>query len=170
MSGATIDPKQAYKCSLPSGKDIALFFYDGPISGAVISGGLLTKGEDFAAGMMKAFSPTGQGPELVHIATDGETFGHHYRYADMALAFCLHDIESKGLAKITNYGEYLAKFEPQYEVQIFDNSSWSCAHGIERWRADCGCNSGGHAGWTQKWRASASRGHGLCAGCDSTAI
>jgi hypothetical protein len=70
----------------------------------------------------------------------------------MALAYALHHIESNDLAKITNYGEYLENHPPLFEVQIFENTSWSCAHGIERWKADCGCNSGMHPGWTQAWR------------------
>jgi len=69
------------------------------------------------------------------------------------LAYAMHFIESQGLAKLTNYGEYLEKHPPTHEVEIFENSSWSCVHGIERWRSDCGCNSGGHAGWNQGWRA-----------------
>jgi alpha-amylase/alpha-mannosidase (GH57 family) len=74
-------------------------------------------------------------------------------HGDMALAYCIHYIESRGLAKITNYGEFLEKFPPQYEAQIFENSSWSCVHGVERWRSNCGCNSGGRPGWNQSWRA-----------------
>jgi hypothetical protein len=140
-------------CELPSKKSIALFFYNGSISGGVSSGAFLHSGEDFANRMANAFTSTDSRPELTHLAVDGETFGHHHRYSDMALAYCLYYIESHNLARITNYGEFLARFAPQYEVQINENTSWSCAHGVERWRADCGCNSGGHPGWTQKWRA-----------------
>ena len=55
-------------------------------------------------------------------------------------------------AKLTNYGEFLEKHPPKHLVEIVENSSWSCVHGVERWRSDCGCNSGGHP-WNQQWRA-----------------
>jgi hypothetical protein len=88
----------------------------------------------------------------VNIATDGETYGHHHRFGEMALAYALQIIESHGLAKLTNYGEHLALYPPLHEVQIVENTSWSCSHGLERWRSDCGCNAGGGHGWTQQWR------------------
>ncbi len=69
----------------------------------------------------------------------------------MALSWALKLIERRGEAKLTNYGEFLKKFPPQYEAQIYEDTSWSCFHGIERWRSDCGCN-GGKIGWNQKWR------------------
>jgi hypothetical protein len=90
-------------------------------------------------------------PQLMHIATDGETYGHHHPHGDMALAYALSYIESKDLAKITNYGEFLEKHPPTHEVEIIQDTSWSCAHGIERWRSNCGCNSG-REGWNQNWR------------------
>ena len=93
-----------------------------------------------------------QRAQLVHVATDGESYGHHHRYGEMALSWALKQIERRGEAKLTNYGEFLSKFPPQYEAEIYENTSWSCFHGVERWRSDCGCN-GGKAGWNQKWRA-----------------
>ncbi|MCK7476328.1 MAG: DUF3536 domain-containing protein [Candidatus Moduliflexus flocculans] len=91
-------------------------------------------------------------PELVHIATDGETYGHHHRFGEMALAYALRYIEKNGLAEITVYGDYLERFPPADEVRIVEDSSWSCCHGIERWKSDCACSSGAHAGWSQAWR------------------
>ena len=152
VSGARIDPARAYLCRLPSGKKIALFFYDGPISQAVAFEKLLNRGEDFANRLLSGFSDARKWPQILHIATDGETYGHHHKYGDMALAYAIDYLKSKGLARLTNYGEYLEKFPPTHEVQIFENSSWSCVHGIERWRSNCGCNSGGHSGWNQEWR------------------
>jgi len=150
--GGKIDPSTCYRCPLPSGRTISLFFYDGPISQEVAFGKVLTSGDTFAQRLMGAFSDERNWPQLIHIATDGETYGHHHHYGDMALAFCLHFIESGNFATLTNYGEFLEKNPPFYEVQIFEHSSWSCAHGVERWRSDCGCNSGTHGGWHQKWR------------------
>jgi hypothetical protein len=107
---------------------------------------------NFAARLMSAFSDTDE-PQLVHTATDGETFGHHHRFGDMALAYCLHLIESEKKAVITVYGEYLEKHPPAHEVKILESTSWSCSHGVERWRGNCGCSTGMHPGWTQAWRA-----------------
>jgi hypothetical protein len=152
VGGARIDPTQAYVQTLPSGREINLFFYDGPISRAVAFEGLLSNGEKFAERLLSGFPAEREGAALMHIATDGETYGHHHRYGDMALAYALHHIESNNLAKLTNYGEFLEKFPPSCEVEIVENTSWSCAHGVGRWHSDCGCNSGGHDGWNQQWR------------------
>ena len=153
VSGARVDPKRAYQCNLPSGKKIALFFYDGPISQGIAFSDTLKSGENFAGRLMGAFDLTGGENQLMHIATDGETYGHHQKFADMALAYCLKYVKELPDVNITVYGEYLEKYPPQYEAQIIENTSWSCFHGVERWRKDCGCNSGGHPGWHQKWRA-----------------
>jgi alpha-amylase/alpha-mannosidase (GH57 family) len=154
VSNSRIDPTMAYRLVLASGRSINLFFYDGPISRALAFENLLENGESFAQRLLGAFSEdTRPWPELVHIATDGETYGHHKRYGEMALAYAINYIESNQLADVTNYGEYLERHPPTHEVQIFENSSWSCVHGVERWRSNCGCNSGGHPGWNQEWRA-----------------
>ena len=151
LDGAGIDPSDAYLLRLPSGNTIDIFFYDGSISNAVAFEGELASGEDFANRLLGGFSKGRDWPQLVHVATDGESYGHHHRYGDMALAYALHHLESQSLAKITNYGEYLERHPPAFEIEITENTSWSCAHGIERWRADCGCNSG-RRGWNQSWR------------------
>jgi hypothetical protein len=151
VSGAKIDPSRPYKFKAPCGKSIALFFYDGPISQAVAFEKLLNDGEAFAKRLTGAFSGGRTWSQLNHIATDGETYGHHHRHGEMALAYALDYIESKKLAKITNYGEFLEKNPPTHEAQIFENTSWSCVHGVERWRGNCGCNAGRH-GWNQDWR------------------
>ncbi len=147
-----IDTRRPYNCSLPSGKTISLFFYHGDIAQGVAFNGLLNNGQKFAKSLLDSFDSESSEPQLVHIATDGETYGHHHKHGDMALAFCLDFIDEHKHAKITNYAEYLTKVKTTYEVQIHENSSWSCVHGIERWRSDCGCNSGGKANWNQKWR------------------
>jgi alpha-amylase/alpha-mannosidase (GH57 family) len=147
-----VDPRMPYLCRLPSGRSITIFFYDGPISQGVAFEGLLMNGEFFAGRLMSAFTPTGPQNQLVHIATDGETYGHHHKFGDMALAFCLNVIETRKDAKLTIYGEFLEKFPPTHEAEIFEKSSWSCVHGIDRWGSDCGCSSGMNQGWKQTWR------------------
>jgi alpha-amylase/alpha-mannosidase (GH57 family) len=152
VTGAKIDPKVPYRLKLESGRSITLFFYDGPVSRAVAFEGLLSSGERFAERLMTIFDET-DGPRLAHIATDGETYGHHHLHGDMALSYALHHIEENKLARLTNYGEFLELYPPAHEVEILENTSWSCGHGVERWKSDCGCNSGGHPGWNQAWRA-----------------
>jgi alpha-amylase/alpha-mannosidase (GH57 family) len=152
VSGGRIDPTRPYLCKLPSGRQIVLFFYDGPISQAVAFEKLLGSGEHFANRLKSGFSDLRTWKQLLHIATDGESYGHHHKFGDMALAYALNYIEDKGIAKLTNYGEFLAENPPEYEVQIYENSSWSCIHGVERWRSNCGCNSGGYPSWNQEWR------------------
>jgi alpha-amylase/alpha-mannosidase (GH57 family) len=153
VEGAKIDPTRAYITKLPSGRTMNVFFYDGPISRAVAFEHLLSNGETFIQRLVSGFSDQRDWPQLMHIATDGETYGHHHPHGDMALAYALDYIESRGLARITNYGEYLEKFPATHEVHILENTSWSCVHGVERWRSDCGCNSGMKPGWRQHWRA-----------------
>ncbi|NSW85162.1 MAG: DUF3536 domain-containing protein [Syntrophobacteraceae bacterium] len=152
VQGGHVDPTMPYVCFLPSGRSIKLFFYDGPISRDVAFGGLLANGEAFAARLMGAFSDDRAWPQLVHVATDGETYGHHHPMGDMALAYCLELVEKNHPAAITIYSEFLEKHPPTHEVQIVEKSSWSCIHGIERWRENCGCSSGMHSGWSQGWR------------------
>ncbi|HTF17069.1 MAG TPA: DUF3536 domain-containing protein [Chryseolinea sp.] len=147
----SLDTKRAYNCVLPSGREIALFFYDGNIAQGVAFDGLLYDGNKFANRLMNAFDPDDEGPQLVHIATDGETYGHHHKHGDMALAFCVDYIGRQKDVTLTNYPEFLEKFPPTYEAIIHENSSWSCVHGVERWRANCGCNSG-KPDWHQLWR------------------
>ncbi len=146
-----IDSKQPYICQLPSGKNITLFFYDGERSQAVAFKGLLKDGREFANYLVDGFDSRSEN-QLLHIATDGESYGHHHRYGDMALAFCMRHIETNNLAQITNYGQYMELNPPKHEVEIYENSSWSCVHGVERWRSNCGCNTGGRPDWNQEWR------------------
>lgn len=151
-SDEKIDPKKPYLCNLPSGKTINIFFYDGPITKDVGFGDLLENGDRFSERLLSAFSEKQKEPQIVNIATDGETYGHHHRFGDMTLAKCLHNLEQNKDSEITIYGEYLEKHSPTQEVEIFENTSWSCSHGVERWRDDCGCHTGMHSDWNQKWR------------------
>lgn len=153
VSNEKVDPREPYLIRLPSGRSIVGFFYDGSISKAVAFEGLLHNGETFANRLMSGFRADKTSTnQLLHIATDGETYGHHHRMGDMALAYALWHVEKNNLATITNYAQYLEMTPPKKEAQIHENSSWSCAHGIDRWKSDCGCNSGGKGDWHQKWR------------------
>src|SRR5215467_11306966 len=153
VNGGQIDPTRGYLMKLRSGRSITVFFYDGPVSQAIAFERLLTSGERFAQRLTGAFDDNRQWDQLVNIATDGESYGHHHRQGEMALAYALHHIENSNLARLTIYGEYLEKHPPTHEVQLHEKSAWSCSHGVGRWMNDCGCNSGGHAGWNQGWRA-----------------
>ena len=149
---ASVDTRCAYRVELGNGRSIAVFFYDGPRSRAIAFERLLDSGEGFALRMAGGFSSAAPAqPELVHVATDGESYGHHHRFGEMALSYALQYTEEKALATVTNYGEFLERFPPAWEARIVEQTSWSCAHGVERWRSNCGCN-GGKAGWNQRWR------------------
>ncbi len=152
VNDQTVDTHKTYQCQLPSGKKIAVFFYDGNISQSVAFNGLLNDGKRFADDLLKSFNEKDSGPQLVHVATDGETYGHHHKHGEMALAFCLNQIDKDKRVSLTNYAQYLTLFPIVDEAEIIEDSSWSCVHGVERWKSDCGCNSGGHPGWHQQWR------------------
>ncbi len=147
-----IDSRRVYLCKLPSGKSVNLFFYDNRTASDIAFGNLLESGEAFAKRLIDSFKDSSDGQLIENIASDGELYGHHHPHGDMTLAYCLYYIDANKLAKITNYAEFLEKNPPQYEVEIQENTSWSCMHGIERWRSDCGDNSGRRKGWNQAWR------------------
>jgi alpha-amylase/alpha-mannosidase (GH57 family) len=153
---ANVDPTHPYLINLDEGRSITVFFYDGPGSRAIAFEGLLNSGENFGSRLLAGFHPASPGdPEvaqLSHVATDGESYGHHHKHGEMALSYAMHWIEEGQQAKLTNYGEFLEKFPPKWEAEVAEDTSWSCAHGVERWRSNCGCN-GGKPGWNQEWRA-----------------
>jgi alpha-amylase/alpha-mannosidase (GH57 family) len=145
-----IDPTRAYHWRAPGGLPLALFFYDGAISRSIAFGDALTRGEVLAERLGGGLSGTRTWPQLVHCATDGESYGHHSKFGDMALAAAVAQVEREGTASFANYGQFLAANPPTHEVEIHENTSWSCAHGVERWRSDCGCRTRGD--WHQRWR------------------
>jgi len=147
-----IQPNFPYVYNLPNGKRIFLFFYDGKRSQEVAFNGVLNDGKYFAKSLLSGLDSSKSQPQLLHIATDGETYGHHHPKGEMALAYCLAQIEKTDGVALTNYASFLAKNTVQFEVQIYENSSWSCFHGVERWRSNCGCETGGKPGFNQKWR------------------
>jgi hypothetical protein len=151
--GAALDPRRAYRWDGSPGRELALFFYDGPISHAVAFDGLLRSGDALAARLLAGFHDDAPHPQLVHIATDGETYGHHHRFGEMALATACARIEGSRAVTLTSHAAFLAAHPPTASARVVEGSSWSCAHGVERWRGDCGCRAGHHPGWHQRWRA-----------------
>jgi len=150
--GALIDHHRPYHIRLPSGRSMAIFFYDGVLAHAVSFGDALRDGAALLAMLERAAGADRSW--LVHFATDGETYGHHQPFAEMALAWVLDAVErGRSALSLTVYGEQLERCPPTMEVQIREQTSWSCAHGIERWRSNCGCNAGRHARGDQNWRA-----------------
>lgn len=154
VSWGNIDPARSYKYNIKSapGKSIDLFFYDGAISRSVAFDELLKDGNKFIKRLKEGVSDCRDFPQIVNIATDGESYGHHTKFGDMALAYVLKVKAKDEGFKITNYAEYLEKYRSDCEVEIKQASSWSCFHGVGRWKEDCGCSTGGHPGWNQKWR------------------
>src|SRR6185437_11361724 len=110
---------------------------------------------DFGRRLIDGFHPPGyseiEKAQLSHVATDGESYGHHHKQGEMALSYAMHWIQDGDEARLTNYGEFLENFPPQWEAEVEEDTSWSCQHGVERWRSNCGCN-GGKPGWNQEWR------------------
>ena len=154
VSWGNIDPARSYRYYIKSapGKYIDLFFYDGAISRSVAFDELLKDGNKFSKRLKEGVSECRDYPQLINIATDGESYGHHTKFGDMALAYVLKIKAKDEGFTITNYGEYLEKYRSDCEVDIKQASSWSCFHGVGRWKEDCGCSTGGHPGWNQKWR------------------
>lgn len=154
VSWGNIDPARSYRYFIKSapGKYIDLFFYDGAISKSVAFDELLKDGNKFIRRLKEGISSSRNYNQLINIATDGESYGHHTKFGDMALAYVLKiKAEEEGFI-LTNYGEFLDKFRSDWEVEIKQASSWSCFHGVGRWKEDCGCSTGGRPGWNQKWR------------------
>ena len=154
VSWGNVDPARSYRYNIKSapGKYIDLFFYDGAISRSVAFDELLKDGNKFIKRLKEGISDLRGYPQLVNIATDGESYGHHTKFGDMALAYVLQIKAKDAGFSITNYAEYLDKYRSDYEADIKQASSWSCFHGVGRWKEDCGCSTGGHPGWNQKWR------------------
>ncbi|MFI4915022.1 MAG: DUF3536 domain-containing protein [Phycisphaerales bacterium JB060] len=147
-----IDPRRPYLCRLEDGRSITLFFYDGPLSQAVAFERLLANGEQFASRLLGGIDAGRKEAQLVHIATDGESYGHHHPYGDMALSYAVRRIMTGNEATLVNYGRFLELHPPEWEAEIIEDSSWSCVHGVGRWREDCGCHTGGRPSWNQAWR------------------
>ncbi|MBI4802031.1 MAG: DUF3536 domain-containing protein [Elusimicrobia bacterium] len=141
-------------------RSIALFFYDGPLSKAAAFENSLRDSATFAASLAAGFNPKSGEDQLLSLAVDGETFGHHHKFADMTLAHAFrHEFKKRGL-ETTNFAAYLAGHPPQYEAEIKkgpdgEGTAWSCAHGLRRWKGgcDCGRESGAQTNWRLPLRA-----------------
>lgn len=154
VNASSLDYGVPYNINLPSGRSIAAFFYEAALAQSVAFDGLLSDGEKFWQKIRTVAEAMPGTDDLLTLATDGETYGHHFTFGEMALAYVLGQAHSgrDGL-ELTNFGAYLAAHPPVAEVVLHEPSAWSCAHGVERWRSDCGDSTGGNPGWNQKWRA-----------------
>ncbi|MFZ0927620.1 MAG: DUF3536 domain-containing protein, partial [Syntrophobacteraceae bacterium] len=155
-AGGTIPSGRAYRYSCGGGKYIDIFFYDSALAHGVAFGRLLEHSSKLLEQIDKTWSsrnPSSGEPWLVNVATDGESYGHHFKFGDMALAAALEELKRDSSTEIVNYGWFLSQFPVVADVEILERTAWSCAHGVGRWSSDCGCHLGGEPGWTQKWRA-----------------
>ena len=169
VNSGSIDPKMPYRRYSEFHKNlyIDIFFYDGPVSKSVAFDDVLVSSQNLLNKIHSASDRTIATPEnagtkgsaeteqLIGVATDGETFGHHKKHAERTLAFFMKSLVPQNRLKVVNFGEYLAEHQPEYEVRIKpgdggEGTSWSCFHGVKRWKEDCGC--GGGDGWIQQWR------------------
>ena len=155
VDAATLDTTRPYRwlSARTPGRHVDIFFYDRALAHGVAFEGLLHDGARFAKRLIEPFVKAASGaPQLVHLATDGESYGHHHRWGNMALSFALRCLRAEGGVRLTNYGEFLSLFPPVREVAICPRTSWSCSHGIRRWADDCGCSTGSPPDWRQPWR------------------
>jgi len=157
-----IDTRRPYRIypRTPSGEQLDghlnVFFFEEALSKDVSFNDILQDSRTLGNRINECYDPHNGGNQLVTIATDGETFGHHKAYGDMCLAYFFTHIAPEMGIKLVNFGYYLSINPPEYEVTLGDafgeGRSWSCAHGVGRWSRDCGCSTGGGPGWHQKWR------------------
>lgn len=158
VPNGSVNTKHPYRIFSRKDSDnfIDVFFYDGSISRAIAFEDIAFSSEKL---MNRIFSHSAndQKPQLISIAVDGETFGHHKHFAERTLAYLLTKMITENEIKLVNYGEYLEMFPPEYEAELnegfnHEGTSWSCVHGVSRWYRNCGCHTGGGKGWNQEWR------------------
>lgn len=150
VGGSQIDPTRPYRCFIEDGRFIDIFFYDGPISRDMGFSEILSNVEHLAGRLGQAIKGDRRPSQLLHVATDGETFGHHKGGTEKCLAYAFSaEFPHRGWT-VTNYAHYLSLGDPTWEVKLKPVTAWSCAHGVDRWQDDCGCGGGGV--WHQKWR------------------
>lgn len=163
VSDNTIDPSRPYRVYPVDahgeplcGGHLDIFFYDGPISSAVGFEHLLRDAGAYLGRLKGAWNPEDPNPRLVAVGTDGESYGHHEPFGDMALAYLYDTLAPREGVVPTNFGQFLALRPPTEEVRLKnahgEGTAWSCAHGTGRWQRDCGCSTGGRSDWNQAWR------------------
>jgi alpha-amylase/alpha-mannosidase (GH57 family) len=164
VNAQTLDTTQAYRCFLPGhSKDskesqyIDVFFYDGGVASDLSFGDLLKDSKTFVTRLIKGFRPDLPRPQLLNVATDGENYGHHHMFGELGLAYALEKVIPQHGFTLTNYATFLELAPPRLQVELEvgpkkEGSSWSCAHGVGRWKEDCGCSTGGPPAWNQRWR------------------
>jgi len=152
VANGGIDTRVPYRLDLGGDRSITVFFYDGPLSREIAFDSLLEDGRALGGRLIEAVAQPGPDPRLAHVATDGETYGHHHRHGEMALAVALEMIDGDAGSRLTNYAEFLSISPATRKATIIEDSSWSCAHGVERWRSDCGCATGREPTGHQRWR------------------
>ncbi|HLO50308.1 MAG TPA: DUF3536 domain-containing protein [Kamptonema sp.] len=177
VGGSQIDPTRPYRCYLkpslsatetlstqhfsrrtrsksqipsPNAPYIDIFFYDGPISRDMGFSDVLSNSHHFAGRLGQAVRGDHRPAQLIAVATDGETFGHHKGGTEKCLAYSFTEEFPRRNWTVTNFAHYLSINPPSWEVELKPVTAWSCAHGVDRWQEDCGCGGGGE--WNQKWR------------------
>ncbi|MDD4526472.1 MAG: DUF3536 domain-containing protein [Candidatus Margulisbacteria bacterium] len=159
VSNGTVDPTQPYRVFVDETKEkyLDVFFYDAPISTAISFEHLLKDAHTFAERLDAAAKPNQGRPTLVTASTDGESYGHHEPFGDMCLSYFFKHLAKEYNMKQINYGAFLERFAPISEAVLkegtkHEGTAWSCVHGVGRWKENCGCSTGGGAGWNQEWR------------------
>ena len=144
----SLDTSKPYKVRLPMGREMTVFFYNATITSALLNENLLKDGKEFCKRLGKAAKGG-----ILSLVAPGETYGHFVESGEIALANVFDECRAeKTGATLSNFGTYLEQHPAKNEVRLREPSSWSCDHGVERWRSDCGCSSGAHPEWNQKWR------------------
>lgn len=129
---------------------IDIFFYDGPISRDMGFNDVLSTSNHLAGRLGQAVRGDHRPAQLISVATDGETFGHHKNSTEKCLAYAFTEEFPRRGWTVTNFAHYLSQNPSDWEVELKPVTAWSCSHGVDRWQDDCGCGGGG--GWHLKWR------------------
>ena len=152
-----LNPSVPYRCFSREFKEkfVDVFFYNGPVSKSVAFDDVLVSSQNLLSKILQAAAANSSAEGLVSVATDGETFGHHKKHAERTLAYFTRSLMAQNNLSAQNFGEHLELIPPEFEVELNtgigdEGTSWSCVHGVKRWKEDCGCGGGG--GWNQKWR------------------
>ena len=152
VSPGTLDTSKAYFVALPSGARMTVVFGHHDLSHQVAFGDVLADGNQLADTMAEVLRGSDHAGGAVLLVADGETYGHHHLFGDIGVAWATKMLQEKHHLT-TALGEWLAVQTPVHEVRLHEVSAWSCAHGVERWRSDCGCVTGERPGFDLGWRA-----------------